>query len=386
MHRCHRSALLIFSGLFGAFNGAAQLQPDERVDVTGDGIPDLFISGHTKHWEELEWGKGGLHERWLAPLPGVSFLTTCTPNNSDYYRLEEGRPLTPEGIEDGLRFLHLCWTRPEDSVRIGLLSKGFGFHGVDTTNWYGSDLFEDGTLVIRSTTGTQPTLTAFTIDLDVTKDKVGFTQKASIPVDADFGEFTPILEPFTHEDSAYASIFDRELFREPIVPAGIPPDERIDLVSNDTLDVVLTGHIAYKDSSHKSGWYKRGISPLPGTDFLLQRRTDGSYEPFRLKFGEVLASTRLEMDLHSGHLRWASPERESVFILALEQAFAPAAGEVEVEGWYPVGDYGEDDLVFRSNEFGRPMLGTFEIRASSTGRLWIDQQELVDAGKELHSR
>lgn len=365
---------------------SAQLPPDERVDVTGDGAPDLIISGNTKYWEEVEWGKGGRHERWLAPLPGVIFLTTCTPHSSDYYRVEKGKVPSAEAIEAGLRFLQLCWTGPEDSVRIGLLNKAFGFRVVDTTSWYGSDMFEEGTLVIRSNTGMRPVLAAFSIDLDVIADRVGFTLKNAIPVDAHFGEFAPILEPFTHEDSAYASIFDRELYREPIVPAGIPPEERIELVTDDTLDLVFTGSIAYKDSSHSSGWYRRGISPLPGTDFLLKRRDDGRYEPFRLKFGESLTPTRLEMDLQNGRLRWASPEREPVFIPALEQAFGLPAWEIEAEGWYPVGDFSEDDLVFRSNEFGRPMLGTFEIRTSKGGKLWVDQGELVNAGETLHVR
>jgi len=374
-----------------AFTARAQitppgLPPDERVDVTGDGFPDLVITGNSKHWEEQEWGKGGRHERWLAPLPGVAFLFRATPNSTDYYRVEEGGSLSTEEVEAGLRFLQLRWTRPEDDVRIVLLYKAFGFRVVDTTSWYGSDLFEEGTLVIRSTTGKQATLTAFTIDLDVIADKVGFSLKSSIPVDARFGEFTPIRKPFTREDSLHASLFDRPLIPEDIVPAGIPPDERIDLVTNDTMDVVLTGHIVYKDSSRIGGWYRRGVGALPGTAFLMERQADGSYDWFRLKYGEALTPLRLEMGLHSGSLRWADPTKERVFVLALEQAFGLPASEVDAEGWYPRGNFSNDDLVYRSNEYGRPMLGCFEISTTRGGELSINEQARVYVGTTLQAR
>lgn len=358
----------------------------ERVDVTGDGVADLLITGETKHWEEVEMGKGGSHERWLEPLPGVVFLRTCTPNSSTYYRVEEGATLSTEAVEAGLRFLQLCWTGPESDVRIGLLHKAFGFRGVDTTSWYGSDLFEEGTLVIRSTTGQQTTLAAFTINLDVIADKVSFTVKSSIPVQAGFGEFEPIRKPFTREDSAYASIFDKELEPEDIVPAGIPPEERLELVLNDTMDVALTGYIAYEDSARKSGWYRRGVRALPGTRFLMARQDDGRYGWFRLALGDILTPTHLEMGLHSGSLRWADPAKETVFVLALEQAFGLPPEEVEAEGWYGRGNLSDDDLVFISNEFGRPMLGSFEIGSSNGGKLWVNMQALVEPGKALEAR
>ena len=98
--------------------------------MTGDGIADLIITGETKQMDDPEMGKGGIHTVWLEPLPGVVFLSRCTPNNSDFYRVEDGRTLSADEVSAGLRFLQLCWSRPEDAVRIGLLEKGFGFGGV----------------------------------------------------------------------------------------------------------------------------------------------------------------------------------------------------------------------------------------------------------------
>ncbi|MEO8066677.1 MAG: hypothetical protein ABI599_03180 [Flavobacteriales bacterium] len=375
--------LLLSSAAYGQL-APAGVPLGEGVDVTGDGIADLVFNGETQHMDDPEMGQGGFNRVWLEPLPGTVFLFRCTPNRSDFYRVEEGSTLSADAVSAGLRFLQLCWSRPEDEIRIGLLEKGFGFRGVDTTSWYGSDHFKEGTLVVRSATGKQAALAAFTIDLDVVADRVGFTLKASLPVDAHFGEFEPIVKPFTSEDSLHSAYFGRKLIAEPIVPAGITPDERIDLVTNDTADVVLTGYIAYTDSSHKSGWYRRGVSPLPGTAFLMERQADRSYRPFRLALGQTLTPTRLEMGLHSGSLRWADPLAEPVFILVLEQAFGLPAPEVE--GWSVPENFSDDDLVFRSNEYGRPMLGSFEIGCSSSGKLWINQQEQVDAGQPLEAR
>ena len=97
-------------------------------------IADLIITGETKQLDDPEMGKGGIHTVWLEPLPGVVFLSRCTPNNSDFYRVEDGRTLSADEVSAGLRFLQLCWSRPEDEVRIGLLTRGFGFGGVDTTS------------------------------------------------------------------------------------------------------------------------------------------------------------------------------------------------------------------------------------------------------------
>jgi hypothetical protein len=357
----------------------------ERVDVTGDGIADVLITGGTQHMDDPEMGKGGIHHRWLAPLPGTVFLFTCTQNSSDFYRVEEGSTLSAAAVEAGLRFLQLCWSRPEDSVRIGLLDKGFGFHGVDTTSWYGSDMFEEGTLVVRSTTGRQAALAAFTIDLDVITDRVGFTMKASIPVDAHFGEFAPVYPPVPADGPPMVD-FGHTWEPEPIVPAGIPPDERIDLTSDDIPDVVLTGYVAYADSAHKGGWYRRGISPMPGTAFLMKKQADGSYDWFRLKWGETFTPARLEMGLHSGSLRWADPTSGRVMVLVLEQSFGHPPGETEKQGWYAIEPYFNDLLVYRAAQFSRPMLGELEIGSSSGGELWIREQALVDAGKPLQAR
>jgi hypothetical protein len=385
-----RSVLII--GLFLPLVLRAQVLPpamlaNERVDVTGDGIADLVIAGAAQHMDDPEMGKGGLHRCWLAPLPGTVFLTRCTPNASDYYRVEEGSVLSAAAVEAGLRFLQLCWTSPQDSVRIGLLYKGFGFQGVDTTSWYGSDDFEEGTLVVRSTTGRQAVLAAFTIDLDMIADTVGFTLKASVPVDAHFGEFEPLRSPTHVQDSLSTVFFGHEWEPQAIVPPGIPPDERLDLTSDDIPDVVLSGHIVYTDSSKQHGWYRRGVSPMPGTAFLMKRQGDGSYDWFWLKWGGTLTPAQLEMGLHSGSLRWADPAKESVLVLAIEQSFGLPPGGTDEQGWYvPEPHSDEQRLVYRTAAFGRPMLGALEIGTSTGGELWIQERGFVNAGEVLRTR
>src|SRR4030095_1934340 len=140
-------------------------------------------------------------------------------------------------------------------------------------------------------------LAAFTIDLDMIADKIDFTLKGSIPVDPHFGEFEPVYPPVPADGPPTVDLGDKRE-PEPIVPAGLPPDERIDLSSDNIPDVVITGYIAYSDSAKTSGWYRRGVSPMPGTAFLMERQADGSYDVFRLKWGETLTPTHLEMGLH----------------------------------------------------------------------------------------
>ncbi|MEO8589354.1 MAG: hypothetical protein ABI432_08310 [Flavobacteriales bacterium] len=386
------TASLLLAGSASAQVGAREgesafppgLPPDKRVDVTGDGIADLVITGGTRHVNDREMGPGGWHLRWVAPLPGTRFLFRCTQNRSDYYRVEEGQTLSAVEVEAGLRYAQLCWGKPEDGARIDVLTMSFGWN--DPSGWLGADDYKEGTLVVRSTTGPQAAIAAFTVDMDVIADTIGITPKGSIPVDAHFGEFD-LYAPISAKDSMSRAVFGHEFEPQLIIPPGVPPDERLDLTSDDIPDVALTGAITYADSSKQGGWYRRGVAAMPGTSFLQERQADGSYDWFKLKWGGSLTPTELEMRLQSGTLRWADPAQERVMVLTLEQSFGLPIDDPEHTGWYYPGPYFDDLLVYRATQFGRPVLGAFEIFATAPGGvLAIREQALVEAGKALRAQ
>jgi hypothetical protein len=361
------------------------IPPDERIDLTGDDIPDVVITGITEHVLGENHERAGWYRRWVLPLPGTALLFRTTRNSTGYYKLADGGKLSPVELEAGFRNKQLRWSTPADSIKLEVLEHSFGL-GVPP-GWYGSDNFQEGTLVLRSTMGERAAIAAFTIWCSFPAGRIGITAKGSVPVAAHFGESEPpkprVPSPDEHPK---VRMYNGSGEMEPqiVIPPGIPPEERIDLSQDDIPDVVLSGYVAHNDNPKNSGWYRRGLSPLPGTRLLMEKQADGTYGWFQLKMGEALTPEHLAMNLQSGALRWADPERELVMVLELEQRFGFGPDYGEDMGWYRPEPFITEMLVFRTAQYGRPMIGSFELgNATPGGEMWINPQGLVNEGEVL---
>jgi len=116
----------------------------------------------------------------------------------------------------------------------------------------------------------------------------------------------------------------------------------------------------------------------------MEKQADGNYGWFQLKMGEAFTPERLAMGLQNGSFRWADPEKETVFVLALEQRFGTGPEHGDDAGWQRPEPIITDMLVYRTTEHGRPMLGCFELGAATPGgELWINPQGFVNEGEVL---
>jgi hypothetical protein len=170
-----------------------------------------------------------------------------------------------------------------------------------------------------------------------------------------------------------------------LVPPGVAPDEPIDLTSDDVPDVVLTSEDApYHSAAPPLGTYFRGLRMLPGSALLMAKADDGSYQPFQLMMEQELNPTQLAMGVQSGSLRWADPAYWRAFVQVLKQRYGSLREADEPIGWLPAEEPLQGALVFHSTQYGRPMVGCFEVGYTTPGgELRVTLQGLVDEGAVL---
>ena len=358
--------------------------PDERVDLTGDGLPDLVITGRTDHIKDREQHVDGWYRRMVRPLAGTSILLRTTPNSAGYFTLREGEKLDTAALAKGFHFKQLMWSASDANIEFKLLEQPFG-EGLppEVKGWYGMGEDHEGSMVLRSTMGGRTSIAAFNIRFNLPAGRIWISTAEMQKVPADFGaEGDP---PPPAQKVEEPNFFGHEVEPQVIIPPGLPPDVQLDIAGDEAPDIVLTGHEEHWHGVGRMGYYVRGISPLPGMAFLMKREAaSGPLEIFRLPSGQRLTPDSLAMGVQNGTLYWASPERERVFCAVLRHPFG--MDELPQE-WSPANE-ADGDLVYRTTYYGREtIIGVLEVRAQVPGgELGVQPQNWVKEGEVLEVR
>jgi hypothetical protein len=165
-----------------------------------------------------------------------------------------------------------------------------------------------------------------------------------------------------------------------IVPSGIPPDERVNLNSDEVDDLVIT---AYNEPAHGAndlGQFVRGIAPLPGTMLLMTREGSVLLHAFRLREAEVLTPERLASGLAGNELEWVNADDERAFVPLARHPYG-----LTLQTWTFDANAFDGALVYRTMEYDRPVIGTLEILSAGTGghfgvraQTWVEEGQVLD--------
>ncbi|HRH70512.1 MAG TPA: hypothetical protein PLB89_13470 [Flavobacteriales bacterium] len=362
--------------------------PDEYVDVTGDGRADLLITSRTVHITDPQQpGYLGKYLLGVRTLSGTAVLMWSTRSTQRWYTVEDSTQLDTGLLAKRIHFKQLRWTDEGQPTEFWLLERPFGpAITKDQDGWYGTGDHHNGhTMVLRSVNERGTSVAAFEFELPYPYGRVAINTKHAARVPNGYGEegdpIAPKREPseppfdFGHEPS------------EPqvMVPPGVPPNEYIDLTSDEIPDLVITG----KNAPHHApapplGTYHRGIEQLPGTAFLMAKTADGSFAPFTLREGQELTPDQLTQGLAADRFRWAEPPRWPEFIEVLWQRYGSLRTADEPVGWLPTTRPLLENYIFRGTQYGRPMLGCFEVEYTTPGgELGLRILNLVDEGQVL---
>ena len=359
------------------------IPPDERVDITGDGIADLLITSRTLHITDPQQpGYLGMHKLGVRTLSGTAILMWSTPSNQRWYTLEDSTRLDTGLLAARIHYKQVSWTDEDHPTEFWLLERPFGpAITKEQDGWYGTGDHHDGlTLVLRSANHRGTSVAAFSFELPYPYGRVVIKTKHVVRVpngSGDEGDPVPIKPKVVDEyDFGHG-----ENGPQVIVPPGIPPDERVNLNSDEVDDLVITGHADRAQSTTEARQFVRGLSPLPGTAFLLTREQWGVFGFFRLREGEVLTPERLANGLAENILMWGPTGEERVFVPVMRHATGLLD---EPPGWSFYPDAPEGALVYRTMEYGRPMIGCFEIVSDGTGgQFGLRAQNWVEEGQVL---
>lgn len=363
--------------------------PDEYVDVTGDGRADLQITSRTIHITDPQQpGFLGLCKLGVRTLSGNSILLWSTPSTQRWYTLEDSTRLDTGLLAARIHYKQLRWTDEDHPTEFWLLERPFGpAITKEQDGWYGTGEQYEGTLLLRSANDLGTSIAAFTFELPFPYGRIVVRVNHALRVPNGYGEEgdpAPLRSKvvgdhdFGHEDNE----------RQVMVPPGVPPDELIDLTSDDIPDVVITGENApYHASGPPLGDYHRGVRMWPGAALLMVNSGDGGFVPFGLSDGGTLTPERLATELRSDRMRWAAPPRWREFLPVLEQRYGSSREADEPLGWLPSEGMPHSLLVFRATQYGRPMLGCFEVQYTTPGgELGVRLSGLVDEGEPLEVR
>lgn len=358
---------------------------DEYVDVTGDGVADVLLTSRTVHITDPQQpGYLGLYKLGLRTLSGTSVLMWSTPSNQRWYTLAESGRLDTADLAARIHYKQLSWTDPDQPTEFWLLERPFGPAITrEQDGWFGTGAHYDGTMVMRSANERGTGIAAFAFELPFPYGRVTIKVQQAVGVPNGFGdEGDPVpTEPKVRHEFEFEHVEDPPQL---LIPAGLPPDERVNLNSDEVDDVVITGHKEHWHGTNQPGYYVRGISPLPGTMLLLTKEQGGALGFFRLRDGEVLTPERLATGLAAGTLWWASGERERVFFPVMRHPFGMPD---QVQEWSFEEDAFNGALVFRTTEYTRPIIGTIEITGDAPGGVFgAKPQTWVEEGQVLELR
>ena len=363
------------------------LQPDEYVDVTGDGIADLLITTRTIHISDPEQpGYLGMYKLGVMTLSGNAVLMWNTPSNQRWYTLEDSARLDTGLLAARIHFKQLSWTDEDHPTEFWLLERPFGpAIGKDQDGWYGTGEHHDGhAWVLRSANERGTSVAAFAFELPYPYGRVVIKSKRAVRVPNGYAEegdplpqkpmIRDPLDDFGHEP----------VEPQAIMPPGIPPDERVNLNGDEVDDLLITGALEKGRGDRSSDYFVRGLSPLSGTEFLMARERWGTLGFFRLREGEVLTPERLAVGLSSNVFAWANADTARLFIPVLRH---PVGMPGSAPDWMLVGEPFDGALVYRTKEYDRPVIGTLEIIAETPGgRFGVRPQTWVEEGQVLEVR
>ena len=387
--------LAVLGACMLALRGAAQtatsamvpgIPPEEYVDVTGDGRADLLITSRTIHISDPQQpGYLGLHKVGVRTLAGTAVLMWSTPSNQRWYALDSAARLDTAELAARIHFKQLSWTDEDVPTDFWLLERPFGpAITKDQDGWYGTGDHHDGlTMVLRSANDLGTSVAAFRFELPFPYGRVVIKSKEAIRVPNGFGEegdpvpMKPVVKDeydFGHEEN------------EPqvIVPPGVPPDESVDLTGDEANDLVIRTVDEDWHGTDGSGYYVRGVSPLPGTALLMTNTRWGVWGPFTLTDADALTPEQLANGLKSGTMRWAASESERVFIDLLRHPHG--LEDVPME-WTATPGASAGYLVYRTTSYGRVYIGAMEVvYALPGGKLGMRPRTWVEEGQVLELR
>ena len=359
------------------------LPPDAYVDVTSDGIADLLITGRTVHVSDPEQpGYLGKYTLGVRTLAGTSVLMWSTPSNQRWYTVNDSAGLDTAELAARIHFKQLSWTDPDRPTEFWLLERPFGpAITKDQDGWYGTGEHYDGTLVLRNANERGTGIAAFAFHLPYPYGRVVIDVKKAVPVPNGFGEEgdpmpigAKVIREFDFGHEAHTP--------QVIIPPGIPPDEWVDLNSDDVPDAIITGTEEHWHGTGRPGHYVRGIAPAPGTSFLMTNVRWGTWGPYVLEEGQALTPEQLARGLEAGTMRWAPTDDERVMIDALKQPFGLPDLPQE---WTSALMENTGDLVYRTTTYGRPIIGAAEIHWEVPGgvlglrpRAWVEAGEVLE--------
>lgn len=388
-----RSLMPVLTAFFLGLQAAAQVDriipgppPDEYVDVTGDGRADLLITSRTIHVSDPQQpGYLGLYKVGVRTLAGTAVLMWSTPSNQRWFALDSAARLDTAELAARIRFKQLSWTDEDKATEFWLLERPFGPAITQAEDgWYGTGGHHDGRImVLRSANDRDTGVAAFRFDLPFPYGRVVIKSKEAIRVPNGFGEegdpvpMKPVVKDgfdFGHEEN------------EPqvIVPPGVPPDELVDLNGDAVNDLVITSVDEDWHGTDGSGYYVRGISPLPGTAILMTNTRWGVWGPYTLSDVDALTPEQLANGLKSGTMQWASSENERVFIDLMRHPHGLEGVPVE---WSATPAASAGYLVYRTTSYGRAYIGAMEVQYTLPGgELGVRPQAWVEEGQPLEVR
>lgn len=133
------------------------MPPDERVNLNGDEVDDLVITGRRQH-------AGGTHEqghfiRGISTLTGTRLLMTRERwGVLGFFQLHDGEVLTPERLAHGLSAGVLTWTSADSAqLFIPIVRHPFGMADQPQSWSYEAEVF-DGAYVYRTMEYGRPTI------------------------------------------------------------------------------------------------------------------------------------------------------------------------------------------------------------------------------------
>lgn len=361
--------------------------PDEYVDVTGDGIADLLITTRTIHISDPEQpGYLGKHLLGVRTLSGNAILQWSTPSAQRWYTLEDSIRLDTALLAARIHFKQLSWTDEDHPTEFWLLERPFGpAITKDQDGWYGTGDHHDGhTLVLRSANHLGASVAAFAFELPYPYGRVVVRTKHVVRVPNGYGEEGDRMV-LKRDDQEPPFDFGHEPVEpQVVIPPGIPPDERVNLNGDEVDDLVINGQVEPVNGIGGPGHFVRGLSPLPGTQLLMTRERWGVLGPFRLREGEVLTPERLANGLAGNLFVWVPTGDERVFIPLMRHPFEMPH---EPQEWTFTADALDGALVYRTMEYGRPLIGAMEIIGDGNGgQFGVRAQTWVQEGQVLEVR
>ncbi len=360
--------------------------PDEYVDVTGDGAADLLITSRTIPISDPQQpGYLGLIKVGVRTLSGTSVLMWSTPSNQRWFTLDSGAQLDTAELAARVHFKQVHWTDQHQATEFWLLERPFGPAITSAQDgWYGTGDHHDGNImVLRSMSARGTSIAAFQFMLPYPYGQVVIDTKEALAVPNGYGDEGDAPKPRSKTKTDF-DFGDEDGSAQVLVPPGLPPDEAVDVNDDGVIDVVIHAEDEHGHGGGEPGYFVRGIVAHPGTSLLMTNARWGTWGPFTLDEGATLTPERLATGLYNATLRWASPEKEPVFIELLRH---PHDVKNMPIAWSATPFASAGHLVYRTTSYGRAYIGALEVVYTLPGgELGVRPQAWVEEGGTLEVR